>query len=142
MGVGAFVSRDDKPTMREMLASVGAKRELWEDLARFIDENYRVKNDLAFYGKNYGWAVRYRKSGKALLSLYPGKENFTVQIVVGETLARKASSLTLGENVRNVLENARQFPEGRWLFIRIGSRRDLSDVKRLLALKTQPANRN
>ena len=121
MSIGVFVSKDHKPTMREMLASIGSKRELWEDLARFIDENYRVKSDLAFYGKNYGWAVRYRRSGKALLSLYPGKESFTVQIVLGETLVQKASSLTLGENVRNVIEKSRQFPEGRWLFIRIGS---------------------
>ena len=142
MGIGTFVSKDHKPTMREMLASVGPKRELWEDLARFIDENYRVKSDLAFYGKNYGWAVRYRRSGKALLSLYPGKDSFAVQIVLGETLVQKASSLTLGENVRNVLTNARPFPEGRWLFIRIGSRRDLNDVKQLLALKTQPAKRS
>jgi len=121
--------------MKEILASIGSKKELWQDLTRFIADNYRVKSDFAFYGKNYGWAVRFRRAGKALLSIYPGEESFTVQIVLGETAAEKAARLKLGKNVRNVIENARQFPEGRWLFIRIGSKQDIGDVQQLLMLK-------
>jgi len=121
--------------MKGIFASIGSKKELWEDLTRFIADNYRVKSDFAFYGKNYGWALRFRRTGKALLSLYPGEESFTVQIVLGETAAEKAASLKLGKNVRNVIENARQFPEGRWLFIRIRSKQDISDVQQLLMLK-------
>ncbi len=55
--------------MREIVASIGAKRKLWERLARFIAENYQIKSDLAFYGKNYGWALRFQKGAKALLSV-------------------------------------------------------------------------
>jgi hypothetical protein len=125
--------------MEEILVSIGPKKELWENLERFIGENYRTKRDLAFYGKNYGWAIRFRKSGKALLSMYPGKGILTTQIVLGETAARKASRLKLGKNVKNVLDCAHRFPEGRWLFIRIGSKRDAVDVQKLLLLK-EPSN--
>ena len=99
---------------------------------------YRTKRDFAFYGKNYGWAVRFRKAGKALLSMYPGDGSFTAQIVLGETAARKVSGLKLGKNVKNVLDSAHRFPEGRWLFIRIGSKRDVADVQKLLLLKERP----
>jgi len=135
LGIGAFVDKQHQPAMKEILASIGSKKELWQDLTRFIADNYRVKSDFAFYGKNYGWAVRFRRAGKALLSIYPGEESFTVQIVLGETAAEKAARLKLGKNVRNVIENARQFPEGRWLFIRIGSKQDIGDVQQLLMLK-------
>ena len=94
-----------------------------------------MKQNLAFYGKNYGWAIRFRKGGKTLLSIYPANGRFTVQIIVGETHAKKASSLKLGKKVRNVLENAHPFPEGRWLFIRVASRKDVTDVEKLLPLK-------
>jgi len=121
--------------MKEIFASIGSKKELWENLTRFVADNYRVKNDFAFYGKNYGWALRFRKRENALLSMYPGEDAFTVQIVLAETGVEKAAKLKLGKNVRNVIENAHQFPEGRWLFIRIGSRQDISDVQQLLMLK-------
>jgi hypothetical protein len=94
-----------------------------------------------FYGKDYGWAVRFRKAGKELLSMYPGEESFTVQFVLAQTPAEKASSLKLGKNVRNILENAHQFPEGRWHFIRVNSKQDLKDIQRLLLLKESPRTR-
>ena len=121
--------------MREISHSIGPKKELWDSLERFVAENYRTKRDFAFYGKNYGWALRFRKAGKALLSMYPGEGGFTVQIVLGETPAKKASNLKLGKNARNVLESARQFPEGRWLFIKVNSKQDLRDIQQLLLLK-------
>jgi len=138
MAVGAFVDKERQPTMQEIFVSIGAKRKSWERLAQFIADNYRVKGDFAFYGKNYGWALRFRKGGKALASIYPGKDSFTVQIVLGETLVEKASGLKLGRNVRKVLENAHQFPEGRWLFIRVESQQDITDVQQLLVLKARP----
>ena len=136
MAVGSFVEKQHQPTMREVFASIGPKKGLWENLERFVAENYRTKRDLAFYGKNYGWALRYRKAGKALFSMYPGERIFTVQIVLAETPAKKASNLKLGKNIQNVLESAHQFPEGRWLFIKVNSKQDLRDVQRLLLLKT------
>jgi hypothetical protein len=139
MAVGSFVEKQHQPTMREVFASIGPKKVLWENLERFVAENYRTKRDFAFYGKNYGWAVRFRKAGKALLSMYPGEHIFTVQIVLGEALGKKASNLKLGKNTRNVLESAHQFPEGRWLFIKVNSKQDLRDIQQLLLLKTSGA---
>jgi len=138
LSIGAFVDKQHQPTMKEIFASIRSKKELWENLTGFVADNYRVKNDFAFYGKNYGWALRFRKAGKALLSMYPGEDAFTVQIVLAETQVEKAASLKLGKNVMKVLQNARQFPEGRWLFIRIGSKQDITGVQRLLMLKAPP----
>ena len=142
MSIGAFVDKKHRPTTKEMLASVGTKRRLWERLAHFVADNFRAKDDMAFYGKNYGWAVRYRTGGKALLSMYPADGNFSVQIVLSRAAAKEAGSLKLGKNVKNVLESAHEFPEGRWLFIRMESEQDLDDVRQLLLLKSRPAGRS
>jgi len=53
MAVGVFIEKRHQPTMKETLASIGSKKELWDDLERFVAENYRTKRDFAFYGKNY-----------------------------------------------------------------------------------------
>jgi hypothetical protein len=138
MAVGTFVDKQNQPTMKGIFASIGSKKELWDSLERFVAENYRTKRDFAFYGRNYGWALRFRKAGKALLSMYPGESSFTAQIVLGATSTKKASSLRLGRNVRTVLRNAHEFPEGRWLFIKVGSKQDVRDVQQLLLLKEEP----
>jgi hypothetical protein len=138
MAVGVFIEKRHRPEMKEMLASINSKKGLWNDLERFLEENYRTKRDFAFYGKNYGWAVRFRKAGKALLSAYPEEDAFTVQIILSQTLAEKASSLKLGKNAKKVLENAHPFPEGRWLFIKVNSSEDISDIKQLILLKERP----
>jgi len=139
MAVGGFVDKNHKPTMREMWDSLGSKRELWDGLIRFVEEDCRAKSDFAFYGVNYGWAMRFRKGGKALLSLYPGKDTFVAQIVLGEAPGRKASHLALGSNVRRVFENTRPLADGRWLFIRVNSKKDVRDCRNLLALKSESA---
>jgi len=59
-------------------------------------------------------------------------------IVLGPTLTKEAFGLKLGKNVRKILECAHEFPEGRWLFIIVESKQDLSDVEHLLQLKARP----
>jgi hypothetical protein len=141
MGISIFTDREHQPTMEEVFAAVGSSRPLWENLTWFIADNYRIQGDFTFYGKNYGWAVRFRRGGKALLSLYPGQESFTVQIVIGQTQADKALSLSLSKKVSKILEDAHQFREGRWLFINVESAPDLSDVQQLLIVKSRPVQR-
>lgn len=139
MGAGMFVDREHQPTAREISAAIGSRRSLWENLIQFIADNYRIKGDLTFLGKNYGWALRFRKGGKALTTLYPAKETFIAQIVIGPNQAEKAFGLDLGKKVRRTLEDAHPYHDGRWLFIKVRSKRDLNDVQQLLMLKSRPA---
>jgi hypothetical protein len=135
MSKGFFIDKGHEPTTRQILLVLGGKRPDWAELCRYLSEDLRARSELKFYGTNYGWALRFRKGGRALASLYPDKNRFTVQIVVAEADVRKAQLSDLGKNVKEVLENAHPYPEGRWLFIRVKSRKDLLDVRRLVALK-------
>jgi len=136
MAIGTFTDKEHRPTEEEVLAAVGTSRPWWENLNRFVADNYRIKEDFAFYGKNYGWAVRFRKGGKALLSLYPGKGSFTVQIILSQAQSEEALGIDIGDKVRKTIEEAPPFPEGRWLFIKVESEQDLTDVKQLLMVKS------
>jgi hypothetical protein len=135
MSKGFFIDKGNKPTTRQIREAVGTRRPDWEDLCSYLSEDFQARSELTFCGKNFGWAMRFRRGGKALVSLYPDKGAFTVQIVLAESAVQKAHTLKLGKNVKEVLENAHLYPEGRWLFIRVKSRKDLLDVRQLIALK-------
>jgi len=141
MVIGAFVDKTHRPTDEQILELIGAKSELWSDLVGFMNDHYDSRKDFAFYGKNYGWAVRFRKSSKALLSLYPQNGGFTAQIVLSKSQANEAFNQHLGPRVKAILREAHEFPEGRWLFVPIRSKRDLRDIKRLVILKAPPRER-
>jgi hypothetical protein len=135
MSVGAFTDTQHAPTPQQILAMVGRRQLAWENLTQFVREKYACQEDFGFYGKNYGWAVRFRRSGKALISLYPAKDSFTVQIILSETAVAQALTLKIGQHVRRILEAAHPYAEGRWLFIPVKTVKDIKDIQLLLGLK-------
>lgn len=135
MSVGAFTDKQCPPSTQDFQASVGSKAPLWKDLANHGEEACGKPGEWKFYGKNYGWAMRFRKSGKAFLSLYPGVEALTVQIILTEEQVEQARALRLPRSVREIVEVAHPYPEGRWLFVPVRFARDAAAVKRLVGLK-------
>jgi len=135
MSVGAFTDRQSPPSTEDIQASLGSKGPLWEDLMIHAQEACGKPGEWKFYGRNYGWAMRFRKSGKAFLSLYPGVEALTVQIILTEGQVERARAFRLPKEVREKIEAAHPFPEGRWIFVPVRSPRDAAAVKRLVSLK-------
>jgi len=138
VAIGAFSEKDRQPTQRQVSNALGTKRTLWESLSRFISSTYQIPGDLSFGGKNYGWNVWYRKSGKTLVSLYPQNSYFVAQVVLGSAQAEQALALKLGKNVHTVIEDAPQLHDGRRIFIKVRTPKDVKDVEQLLRIKKRP----
>ncbi len=138
MTTGIFIDKEHQPTMNEVCESLGSKRPLWEQLVKFISDNYPIPGEWNFGGKNYGWNIWYRKSGKTLATLFPQKEGFVVQIVLGKDQVEQALDLRLGKNVGTILRETPQLHDGRWLFIRVKTKKDVEDISRLLCVKRRP----
>lgn len=136
MSIGAFTDKSRMPSAADLKASVRSKLLIWEDLARFGEETCRRDGEWKFYGKNYGWALRYRKAGKAFMSLYPCEDGLTVQVVLTDQQVARARALRLSERVRALMEGAHPYPEGRWLFIPTTSRQGAEEVKRILTVRS------
>jgi hypothetical protein len=135
MSVGIFTDKAHAPTAEQIAEAIGSRQAAWEDMLQVIRETYSHQEDWRFYGKNYGWALRFRKSGKALVSLYPAEGSFTVQLILSQAEVDKAHNLKLGKHTRQIIEQAHPYPEGRWVFIPVRSGQDLRDAQQLLALK-------
>ncbi len=139
MSIGVFTDKDHQPTEKEILSAVGPKIHLWETLIEIVRKNYAPQQDLKYlYGKKYGWAVRFRIKEKTLLSLYPAQPGFTVQINLRPGAVRKALGMGMGKNVVDTIAKAHPYPEGRWLFIHVVSKKDVVDIQRMLPLRVGP----
>lgn len=138
MSVGIFTDKKYQPTDAEILEAIGPKLALWQELVRHIREGYPTQEDFKFlYGKNYGWALRFRIKSQLLTSLYPTQGGFTAQINLGPEAIEQAQAMALGENAQQAIARAHPYPEGRWLFVHIETANDMQDIQRLLALRTE-----
>jgi hypothetical protein len=128
------------PTEQEMEAFIGASaKEAWVKLRRFLKENYDIVPEMIF-DKKHGWDVRYRKSGRTLVTLTPEKGAVRVLIVLGREESEKALSVRdeLSSKMYKFIESTKQLHDGRWLWIRLFQAADVEDVEKLLAVKRKP----
>ncbi len=138
MTIGFFTDKEHQPTTTEVFDALGAQQALWDGLTQFIADNYPIPGEWNFGGKNYGWNLWYRKSGKTLVTLYPQKGLFVAQIVLGNDQVEQALHLKLGKNVGTVLTETPQLHDGRWLFIKVKTEKDVKDIQQLLRVKRRP----
>ena len=141
MAISYFVDKSYPPKVAEVDKVLGTARHLWSQIVEFIATNYMMTVDFTYGGKSYGWNLWYRKSGKSLASLYPQENAFIAQVVLGREQVEKALTLSMGENVRHVLHNTPSLHDGRWLFIKITTETDVTDVEQLLLLKKRPVKK-
>ena len=134
-----FNDRNHKPSPDEIRTVLAACFPLWERLTEFIGTHYQISGEWSSWGpKNFGCGFRYRKKGKALIALYPQKEQIMTQVVLGKTQAERALQLKLSEKVNRILREAPQLRDGRWLSIPVLDVTDADDVEQLLFVKMQP----
>jgi hypothetical protein len=82
-----------------------------------------------------GWELRYRRAGRPLITVTPTGDAFTACVVLGAAATAEAEALPLGPEARRILDGARRYPDGTWLFIPVRNAGDLADVRALLELK-------
>lgn len=138
MPIGYFLDKTHPPDTNELSSTLGATQPFYMRLLDFIANNYAMVGDLTYGGKNYGWNLWYRKSGKSLVTLFPQQDYFVAQVVLGRDQVEKALTIPLGENVSRVLHETPSLHDGRWLFIKVQTEKDVENVEQLLLVKKQP----
>ncbi len=128
------------PTNQDIIDNIGGKANLWLRIHEFIADNYNFNKELAFFSKNYGWTVRYRKSNKTLASFFPEKGAFSILLVLGRMEAEKVNLIRdkLNKNFLSIFDDTEQLHDGRWLWIRILNQEDLDSFIKVIKIKRKP----
>jgi len=128
------------PTDQEITDFIGEPAiGAWVKLRDFLREKYDIVPEMIFDRKQ-GWDVRYRKSGKTLVTLTPEKGAVRILMVLGREESDKALSLKneLSPKMYDLIQNTKQLHDGRWLWIRLFQTKDAEDLERLLPIKRKP----
>lgn len=125
------------PVEKEITDFIGEPAKgAWAKLRLFLKENYDIVPEMIF-DKKHGWDVRYRKSGKTLVTLTPEKGAVRILIVLGREESEKVLSMRteLSPKMYKLIEDTKQLHDGRWLWIRLFQTGDVQDIEKLLPIK-------
>ena len=131
-----FLEREQEPSSDSVRKALGKACPAWDELQGHLREAYGLTGTLHFmYGQRYGWALRFRRGEKLIVALYPNVGRLTVQIVLGRAQVARASAMHLEPNIAKVLRAAKDYPEGRWSFVPVKTRKSARELRDLIALK-------
>lgn len=133
-----LIDGEKKPSERTILATIGTRgTKLWKQLRAFLKVNYDFKPELHFYGRKYGWCIKYTRKNKTLCVLFPETKAFTVLVVLGkkEVAQFEENRLNFNEDTRILFKTAVQYHDGKWLYKRILNKSDIRDAIGLIRMK-------
>lgn len=137
MSAGIFTDKTRKPTAGEIESIVGRAGKCWKELTGYFGSTLKLKGELKFYGVNYGWAIRYVKSGKSVVALYPSVDSFTAQVILKRAQLESAYERGVSDSTKAAANRATDFKEGRWVFIHVDAKSGTEDVVTLVKAKLQ-----
>lgn len=112
---------------------------LFDDLCRHIEAEYQIKPVLAFSrcSMQFGWNVKYKKSGRALCTLYPMEGSFIALLVIGERERMETEQIlpSFTEYVQDLYRETRPGLGQKWLMIHVADEQVLGDVKRCIVIR-------
>lgn len=131
--------KEQEPDLEQVAEYIGSP--LWRELCGFLETNYEIRPKVE-YGTCSGapgWNLKYRKSGRALCTLYPNRGFFTCLICIGPKEEMEAELvLTLCcPYTRELYQKSRPMNATRWLMLDITSEDVLEDAKRLLSVRAK-----
>ncbi len=140
MSKGTFTDKMHEPAEEEIFETLSAVKPLWDELISFIEDNYKITGEFKFYGKNFGWAIRYRKFGRVLISMYPGNNEFMVQIILNGKEVQNALKLDLASGTEKIIEETNPIREGKWFYLKVTPDMDLTDIENLISVRSPIKN--
>jgi len=143
-GNARMLDEQTTPNMKTIYEHIGVEtKPAWLELQAFLDTNYDLTPEIHFYGKKYGWSVRYRKSGKTLCTLFPENGSYTVLITLGKKEREKLSDIfgTLNDIIANIIRNTTIYHDGQWLWIQVRETTEVEDIKKLIQIKKRIKSR-
>ena len=130
--------KDTRPTLEELAEYVG--NPLFPRFCREIKDTYQCRETIEYSrcGLEPGWNVKFKKSGKALCTLYLREGFFTAMVVVGrkEKAAVEALLPSCAPALRELYRETREGNGQRWLMIDLEDEGPLyRDALRLIQLR-------
>ena len=130
--------RTTAPTLEEIAEHI--RNPLFQEFCSSLQTNYKCREKIEYSACSMepGWNVKFKKSGKALCTIYPRESYFTAMLVVGRAEKEPFEAIlpACSPEMRKIYQNTKEGNGMRWLMIDLEDQDELyNDVLRLIAIR-------
>lgn len=136
MALSAFDDKSKEPTKRRLKTILGRTSAHWDNLIMHIAAKYSPLDETwKFAGAAWGWSLRLEHKKRTVLYMTPCNRHFIVGFALGEKAVKAAHARDLPVEVLSLIDEAKEYAEGRAVRLEIREKRDLDSVKAIVAVK-------
>ena len=136
MALSIFEDKEHKPDKEDLKVKLGIALPWWNSIQEYvIKELPAVFEEWSFPGKKYGWSSRLVSKKRRIIYMIPCDGYFMVAFVFGKKATEEALSGEILIEVKEIIENARVYAEGRGFRLDVKSEEVLESIKQLVLIK-------
>lgn len=133
-------TNSNTPTWKQVADYINSS--LWTEFNNQIQTAYQIEPNMAYSSCSMqpGWNIKYKKSGKALCTLYPMSGYFIALVVIGEQEMAEVECLMpfCSNYVQDLFQSTKTGNGQKWLMIEVRNQEILEDVLKLISLRKRP----
>jgi hypothetical protein len=133
-----FTDKTKIPDDYMLREALGDLHSVWIELRDYVFREYpKAMEEWNFPGQKYGWSFRIKDKKRAIIYLLPRDKYFLVAFVFGAKATSEALASAINNEIKNTIETAKVYAEGRGFRIEIRNRENIDDIKKLVGFKLQ-----
>lgn len=133
-----LINAPSQSALAELLGQ--ALADVWRELCSAIDASYEMERLWSTGGRNWTYAYKYRRGGKTLCCLYAKSNRIGLMVIFGKEERAKFEGIraTLSPAVCRQYDEAKTYPDGKWVMFEPTRPSEVDDFMKLLAIKRKP----
>ncbi len=134
--ISIFQDKATIPTEENLIESLGNAYELWKHVQDIVMDLYPAGfAEWNYPGKKYGWSFRIKDKKRAIIYFLPRDKYFKLAFVFGQKATDLIMDSDISTAIKEELEQAKKYAEGRGIRITIKDDLLIPDIKKLIEIK-------
>ena len=136
MAMSLFDDKSKQPTEQMLAKAIGKQYQLWKDIAEYVIEKYpKAIKEWKYPGAKYGWSFRLKDKKRNIIYMGPREDHIMVAFVFGDKGVGAVQKSSLPQSIKNELQNAKKYVEGRGIRLEVRNKTDVANIKTLVNIK-------
>jgi hypothetical protein len=136
MAMSLFDDKSKQPTKQMLAKALGEKYQLWKDIAEYIVKQYpKAFEEWKYYSVKYGWSFRLKDKKRNIIYMTPAQDHTMIGFLFSDKCVEAVQQSNLSASIKDELRDAKKYPEGRVIRLRVRTKSDLVSIKNLIDIK-------
>lgn len=131
-----FLDKAKQPDEEMLMNVLGKAYGIWGNIKQQVNDAYGpITEEWKYYSKNSGWTMKLMLKKRNLLFFTPYKQCFGISFVFGDKAVAKVNESNLPQSIKDELNNAEKYAEGRGLRLEIKTKKEAESILELINIK-------